>query len=192
MMRSQEDDIALVEHFRRGSKDAFEQIVKRYMKQSYFIALGLVGNHDDALDLSQEAFYRAYTHIDLLNSNRKFYPWFYQILRNLCFSHLRRNRVRQTVSLSDNQSRTGNSPTTDGFSPELVSERNENKEAVWRAIGQLSQKHREIIVLRHFQQLSYEGIAQYLNCTKGTVMSRLYHARQKLRELLADKKGGQL
>jgi RNA polymerase sigma-70 factor (ECF subfamily) len=191
-MRSQEDDIALVESFRKGSRDAFEQIVKRYMKKSYFIALGLVGNHDDALDISQEAFCRAYSNIQLLNSNKKFFPWFYQILRNLCFSHLRRNKRHKAVSLSNSEMGESKLSSRDGFNPELVSERNERKEAVWNAIGQLGDKHREIIILRHFQQLSYDEIAQYLNCTRGTVMSRLYHGRQKLRELLTRQKGGRL
>ncbi|MHC4187988.1 MAG: RNA polymerase sigma factor [Planctomycetota bacterium] len=192
LMRSQEDDIALVERFRKGSKDAFEQIVKRYMKESYFIALGLVGNHDDALDLSQEAFCRAYCNIQLLNSNQKFFPWFYQILRNLCFSHLRRGKRRHTVSLSNSEMGAGSLPSREEFSPELVCERNERKEAVWKAMGQLSEKHREIIILRHFQHLSYDEIAGYLHCTRGTVMSRLYHARKKLKELLTHQKGGQL
>ncbi|MHC5075576.1 MAG: RNA polymerase sigma factor [Planctomycetota bacterium] len=158
----------------------------------YFIALGLVGNHNDALDLSQEAFFRAYSNIKLLNSNQKFFPWFYQILRNLCFSHLRKGKGRKTASLSNNEMGADSLPSSDGFSPEFLAERNEIKEDVWRAIGQLSEKHREIIILRHFQQFSYDEIAQYLHCTKGTVMSRLYHARHKLRELLEEKKGGRL
>jgi RNA polymerase sigma-70 factor (ECF subfamily) len=191
-MRSQEDDIALVERFRKGSKNAFEQIVKRYMKQSYFIALGLVGNHDDALELSQEAFCRAYCNIQLLNSNQKFFPWFYQILRNLCFSHLRRRKKRQSVSLSGDEMGRITLSSHDGFNPELLAERNERKTAVWKAMGQLGEKHREIIILRHFQHFSYDEIAQYLNCGRGTVMSRLYHARLKLKELLTRQKGGQL
>ena len=74
----------------QSPREAFEGIVKRHMKDAYFIALGLVGNREDALELSQEAFYRAYKHFDQLNSKGKFFPWFYQILRNLCFSHLRK------------------------------------------------------------------------------------------------------
>ena len=80
---------------RRSPRQAFEAIVKQHMKDAYFIALGLVGNREDALELSQEAFYRAYKHFDQLSSQEKFFPWFYQILRNLCFSHLRRRKVRK-------------------------------------------------------------------------------------------------
>ena len=79
----------------RSTREAFEVIVNRHMKDAYFIALGLVGNREDALELSQEAFYRAYKHFDQLNSKGKFFPWFYQILRNLCFSHLRKRKVRR-------------------------------------------------------------------------------------------------
>ena len=72
-----------------GEPSGFEFIVNRYMKQAYSIALGFVGNREDALDLSQEAFFRAYSNIEKLNPQRKFFPWFYHILRNLCFGHLR-------------------------------------------------------------------------------------------------------
>ena len=80
---------------RGRARKAFEAVVNKHMKDAYFIALGLVGNREDALELSQEAFYRAYKNFDQLNSQEKFFPWFYQILRNLCFSHLRRRKVRR-------------------------------------------------------------------------------------------------
>jgi RNA polymerase sigma-70 factor (ECF subfamily) len=162
------------------------------MKDSYFIALGLVGNHDDALELSQEAFYRAYSNIKRLHPGRKFFPWFYQILRNLCFSHLRKSRHRKTSSLPQIEGEELTAAEGSWFNPEVVSERNELKDHVWDAIGQLSEKHREVIILRHFQNLSYDEIANNLFCSKGTVMSRLYHARKQLKEILGKRKGGQL
>jgi len=185
-----EEEMTLLERCRRGSKEAFEVIVKRYMKDAYFVALGLVGNRDDALELSQEAFVRAYSNIDRLNSKWGFYPWFYQILRNLCFSHLRKRKVRGNQYIEDT---VGDDfrDESDGFAPEAVAERNENKDRVWKAIGKLGEKHREVIILRHFQNLSYEQIAKNLFCSKGTVMSRLYHARKKLKGLLDSEKGGQ-
>ena len=78
----------------------------------------------------------------------------------------------------------------DCFEPEVVAKRNEIKDRLWKAISQLAPKHREVIILRHFQNLSYEQIAQTLFCSKGTVMSRLYYARKKLKELLSNQKGG--
>jgi len=168
----------------RSPREAFEAVVKTHMKDAYFIALGLVGNREDALELSQEAFYRAYKHFDQLNSQEKFFPWFYQILRNLCFSHLRKRRLRRTESLNDADGEPRQLEWSDAFDPEMVAERNESKDRVWRAISRLEEKHREVIVLRHFRQLSYEEMARVLFCNRGTVTSRLYYARKRLKEIL--------
>jgi RNA polymerase sigma-70 factor (ECF subfamily) len=190
----------------QSPREAFEGIVKRHMKDAYFIALGLVGNREDALELSQEAFYRAYKHFDQLNSKGKFFPWFYQILRNLCFSHLRKRRVRRNhqVQNEDCGVHSGDpessqppedSPQSDVlgdcFDPEMVAERNESKDRIWRAIARLDEKHREVIVLRHFRDMSYDEMAKVMFCNRGTVTSRLFYARQKLKEILDHEKGGQ-
>lgn len=186
-----ENEFAILNRCRKGSREAFELVVKRYMKDAYNIALGLVGSTDDAMELSQEAFYRAYKNIKHLTPERNFFPWFYQILRNLCFSHLRRRRLRQTSRLPQIQGREFTPAEGDWFQPDAVVERNENKDLVWKAISQLSEKHREIIILRHFRDMSYDDIAANLFCNKGTVMSRLYNARKKLKEILESQKGGQ-
>ncbi len=166
------------------SKDDFEAFVKQHMKDAYLTALGLVGNHEDALELSQEAFFRAYQHYDQLNAKGKFFPWFYQILRNLCFSHLRSRRVRKADSL-DSLEEGGQEPEIgDHFDPEVIAEKNESKARIWRAIGQLDEKHREVIILRHFRLLSYDEMAKRLFCNRGTVTSRLFYARQRLKEIL--------
>jgi RNA polymerase sigma-70 factor (ECF subfamily) len=187
------------------SKDDFETFVKQHMKGAYLTALGLVGNREDALELSQEAFFRAYKHYDQLNAKGKFFPWFYQILRNLCFSHLRKRRVRRAheLRMDDGGLRmddSGPNPPSDlpnpqsenvadGFDPEMVAQRNESKDRVWQAIGQLDEKHREVIVLRHFRNLSYDEMAKLLFCNRGTVTSRLFYARQKLKEILEHESG---
>ena len=175
---------------REGSKKAFEAVVSRYMKDAYFIALGLVGNRDDALELSQEAFLRAYCNINRLNPKGRFFPWFYQILRNLCFSHLRKTKIRRQHRLEKMEREKTNAGIADYFDPEVVAQRNEIRDKVWAAIGRLDDKHREVIILRHFRTLSYEQISQILFCNKGTVMSRLYYARKKLKEILDSTKGG--
>ena len=183
-------EIDAIRQCRKGSRKAFEVIVNRYMKDAYYIALGYVGNQQDALDLSQEAFFKAYRKIDTLHSDHKFFPWFYQILKNQCFSHLRKFKNRTTQSLDNAESPIDIQDEKHCFDPEMVAQRNEAKDRLWQAIGKLDEKHSEVIVLRHFQNYSYDQIAQTLMCTKGTVMSRLYYARKKLRELLDDKKGG--
>lgn len=185
-----EEEAAILQRCRRGSREAFEAVVHRYMKDAYRIALGLVGNHDDALELSQEAFYRAWRHLRLLKPGRCFFPWFYQILRNLCFSFLRRRRVRHTVSLPEHEGQELTGASGDWFDANALAEQDEQKKMVWRAIGKLRPKHREVIILRHFQNLTYDQIAQAMFCNKGTVMSRLYHARKHLKELLEIEKGG--
>jgi RNA polymerase sigma-70 factor (ECF subfamily) len=197
-----------------GSKEDFEAFVKQHMKDAYLTALGLVGNREDALELSQEAFFRAYQHYDQLNTKGKFFAWFYQILRNLCFSHLRKRRVRKAHELriedggpgsksgmtslrigdtDDNpQSAICNPQSDEGgdhFDPEAIAERNEAKDRIWRAIGRLDEKHREVIILRHFQNLSYDEMATRLFCNRGTVTSRLFYARQKLKEILEQETG---
>ena len=176
---------------RQSPREAFEIIVKRHMKDAYFIALGLVGNREDALELSQEAFYRAYRHYDQLKEKGKFFPWFYQILRNLCFSHLRKRKVRRAGSLDDTDGTPGEPTVADCFDPGMVAERNEAKDRVWKAISRLDEKHREVIILRHFRNLSYEEMAKVLFCNRGTVTSRLYYARKRLKEILDREKGGQ-
>jgi len=172
-----------------GPREAFEVIVKRHMKDAYLIALGLVGNREDALELSQEAFSRAYEHYDTLHSKGKFFPWFYQILRNLCFSHLRKKRIRRASSLDDTQCGCPEPQGADSFEPEAIAERNEAKDRIWKAMSRLDDKHREVILLRHFRNLSYDEMAKMLFCNRGTVTSRLFYARQQLKEILDEERG---
>lgn len=187
-----DDNTAVMLGSRHSSRQAFEAVVNKHMKDAYFIALGFVGNREDALELSQEAFYKAYKHFDQLKAAEKFFPWFYQILRNLCFSHLRKRKIRRTNSLDDTEGPPIDVEVEDPFDPEMVAERNESKDRVWKAIGQLDEKHREVIVLRHFRDLSYDEMAKVLFCNRGTVTSRLYYARQRLKEILDREKGGRM
>jgi len=182
---------ALIERCRSGSRQAYEAIVRKYMKDAYFIALGLVGNREDALDLSQEAFFRAYNNIASLNSKWGFFPWFYQILRNLCFSHLRKRRVRQSCSLEQLTENGAAAFADDCVEPSAAVEQAESHKRLWQAINRLDEKHREIIILRHFRNMSYEQMAKALFCSKGTVTSRLYYARKNLKEILERQRGPQ-
>lgn len=185
-----QQESSIMRHPGRISRDEFEAIVRRYMKDAYFIAIGLVGNREDALDLSQEAFVRAYRNMNRFNPKWGFFPWFYQILKNLCINHLRRQRAERGRFIEQAKAHEAPSGRGDCFAPDVVAERNETKDRVWAAIGRLDDKHREIIILRHFQHLSYKQIAQTLFCNKGTVMSRLYYAHKKLKDILDREKGG--
>ena len=181
------DDQRLISLTKSGNKQAFGIIVKRYMQRAYYVALGFVGSHEDALDMSQEAFVRAFRAIKRFESGKQFFTWYYQILRNLCFNLLR-NRKKTAYSFSElpEHEITYMSDNKLGR-PDEVYEQKELKEYLWSAIYNLSEMDREIIILREFQNNSYQEIAELLNCPVGTVMSRLYYARKKLAEEMRGK-----
>lgn len=149
------------------------------MRRAYYSALGLVGNHDDALDLSQEAFIRAFRALPRFDVEQPFFTWYYRILRNLCLNHLRdRSKFAEKTE-------TALAQTADtGADPSVLAERNDLMERLWRAISFLKSEHREILVLKDIEGCSYQEIAARLGIPKGTVMSRLFSARRSLREHL--------
>ena len=176
-----ESEAALLIRCQAGDQEAFGQVVKQYAGRAIGAASLLLGSREDALDASQEAFVRAWRHISRFDVQRAFYPWYGTILRNVCVSRLRRRARRRTVVLPDNPA-----DPSDESNPVLLAERNERRDLLWRAIQALSAPHREIIVLNHFQGLSYKEIAATLTIPIGTVMSRLHNARQALRKKLTD------
>lgn len=181
------NDERLVTRCQAGDIKAFGVLVEKHQQRAYYTALGMLGSHEDALDVSQEAFVRAYRSITKFQSSRSnFFTWYYQILRNLCFNFVR-DRAKHARAFSEIDPRF--QPLAEiadaGGDPSVIAERNELKEAVWRAINALKTHDREIIILRDFQDLSYKEIAETLNCPLGTVMSRLFSARRQLKEKLA-------
>jgi RNA polymerase sigma-70 factor (ECF subfamily) len=170
---------ALILRCQKGDRSSFDPLVVRYMRQATVFALGWTGSHEDALDLSQEAFARAFRSIRSFDPARPFYPWYHRILRNLCLNHLARAARRHEVPLVDEQELAGHDAR-----PEHYAEREELRRQVWEAMQQLKANHREILILREFQQLSYAELASVLEIPRGTVMSRLYEARRRLRERL--------
>jgi RNA polymerase sigma-70 factor (ECF subfamily) len=178
------DDARLMVSVQQGDPMAFRLLVERYKKKAYYTALKLVGDPDDAYDLSQEAFIRVYNARRRYDGNSPFYAWFYAILRNLARNHLRKRSVRSEYAARTRRTRDQSLEVSD--SPECIAEADEAKKAVWAAIEKLSYEHREIIILRHFEDMSYEEIAKLLGIAAGSVMSRLYYARKRLRELLGE------
>jgi len=162
----------ILEAVKKGDKDAYGLIVKRYMHSAYYIALGFVHNQQDALDISQEAFIKAFRKIKLFDTRLPFFPWFYRLMRNLCYDHLKRKRRMSEFPLEDTQV--------------LDDERDdrEMKEALWKGIEELPFDQREIIILRYFRQMSYEEIAELIGRPLGTVMSSLHYAKKKLKGIL--------
>jgi len=175
-----------IERCQKGDREAFGPIVLAYRRSAYFTALGLVGNREEAYDLSQEAFVRAFRSIGQFDVTRKFAPWFFRILRNLCSTALSRRSARQIGSLDEMRDGGREFPAGEAFRADLLAERNEEAERVWRALGRLDAAGREIIVLKDLQEHRYREVAEILDIPIGTVMSRLYNARQKLREILIE------
>ena len=178
------DEGYIIERCKKGDREAFASIVKQYMRPAYYVALGYVGSPDDALDLSQDAFVNAFRHIKRFDSSRKFFPWFYSILKNLCMNHLTRVRRRKETSIEE-MAEEGPVPIpVETVDPEQSVVRRDIEAKIGRALQRLRPKDREIIILQHFQDYSYQEIADLLGIPIGTVMSRLYGARRSLRHEL--------
>jgi RNA polymerase sigma-70 factor (ECF subfamily) len=179
------DEREIIRGWKRGDKRAYEALVRRYMSDAYLVAYGYVGNAEDARDLSQEAFVKVYQARARFDDERPFYPWLYRVLRNHCLNFLRRGRVE--VSLDDaNTHREIASPQSTALE-ELESD--ERRRIVRAAVARLSEDHREIIVLKNFKDCSYKEISEILEIPIGTVMSRLFYARQALRALVQEIEG---
>lgn len=167
----------------RGDKHAFGLLVHAYMKRAYCVALGIVGSHDDALDLSQDAFVRAYTNLDRFEPGKRFFTWYYRILRNLCLNFVRDRAIRAVPMSTIDELTLARLPDHDPSSQELL-EQSEKRQAVWSALWRLTPQDRELIVARDIMGTPYEDLAEMMDCPVGSVMSRLYYARRRLREQL--------
>ena len=174
---SEVNDQTLIEQCRRGSESAFERMFDRYERRVYLFALQLVGNREDAFDVSQAAFTGAFMNLEKFDADRPFAPWLFRIAHNQCISLLRKRRPAGPDAADHGQT----PPRSD---PAALAQNNELKERIWAAMDRLTPPHREVLVLREFQDMSYKEIAAVLGVPIGTVMSRLSAARQKLRGLL--------
>lgn len=181
------DDRPLILRVRDGDRAAFGSLVERHMRRAYYAALSLVGSHDDALDLSQEAFVRAFRARASLDPERPFYPWLYQILRRLCFNFTRDTVThRRLLGEASSWLADGMRERAEAVNPARRLEREELRARVAAAVEKLPARLREVLVLREFEGLKYREIAELLEIPIGTVMSRLYDARRALADELGD------
>jgi RNA polymerase sigma-70 factor (ECF subfamily) len=173
------EDGELIRRAKAGDSDAFGQLVTRYMRAAYFAALGLVGSREDALDLSQEAFARAFRARHAIDPDRPFYAWYYTTLRRLCFNFLR-DRRRRSAWIAEGGAWLEMMAVSPDESPEQTTERHDEQRRLANAIAALPDHEREVLVLKEFEGLKYREIAELVGVPLGTVMSRLYAARQRL------------
>jgi len=190
-----QEDRALVERVQAGDKEAFRALVERHQRRAFSIAMALVRDENDARELVQDAFLRVYKNIGSFQGQSSFFTWLYRIITNLSIDLIRKPG-RQVQELDEarigTDSEEGGSKDfpflsrIDGADPADVVRRGEIATRLREALAALPDYHRGVILMREVEGLSYEEMAQAMGVSKGTIMSRLFHARQKLQKALVD------
>ncbi len=186
MTREQEREI--IEKVVAGDTEAFEALVLEHQNKVYSLALRMVGNEEDARDMAQEAFIRAFNSLAGFRGDSKFSVWIYRLTSNICIDFLRSRAKKRTVSMTwadDEGGEAGELEIPDEtWSPAERLERSETRESVRRGLDSLSPQYREILLLREINGLSYDEISEALGIEPGTVKSRIFRARKKLCDFL--------
>jgi RNA polymerase sigma-70 factor, ECF subfamily len=188
-----EEDRVLIEAAQKGDQAAFRRLVERHQRRAFAIALGMVRDENDARDLVQEAFLRVYRGLDRFEGGSTFFTWFYRIVTNLSIDFMRKpgrreiehDDGRRQVDAAD-QADFPLVSRIDGADPLDVVDREELAARLGAALDALPPYHRGVVLMREVEGMSYEQMAQAMNVSKGTIMSRLFHARQKLQRALAE------
>jgi RNA polymerase sigma-70 factor (ECF subfamily) len=166
-----------------GDGDAYGRLVDRYQDRLYHSVWGILGSHEDARDVVQEALVQAYRKLGSFRAESRFYTWLYRIAMNLALSYQRRKKPM--MSIDQVREQTGSEPVDRQVGPEGLVVRQEQIKQLWAALDQLPHQAREILVLRELEGCSYETIGEILELPVGTVRSRLFRARLQLRERLS-------
>jgi RNA polymerase sigma-70 factor, ECF subfamily len=184
------DDLSLVTRARAGEADAFRALVVRYQRKVYAVALGIVKDADLAWDVAQETFVRVHGHLAEFEAKSSFSTWIFRIATHLSIDAIRKERTSRREELDDvteaDVSEAGEGILSTGLDddPRANVLRRELSGKIAEALEALPEKHRTILVLREVEGLSYEELAERLGIHKGTVMSRLFHARRKMQAAL--------
>ncbi len=182
-------DEQLVGAAKRGDMAAFEELVARHRDKIYARAFSMMRNEDEAVDLSQEAWVKSWQRLKQFQGESSFGTWMTRIVINLCLDQLRRRKRQRTESIEEMNEESGGverqMPVVN-VNPTERLERGELRKKIDAALGQLSYEHRTALVLHEFEDMEYKEIARTMNCSIGTVMSRLFYARRKMAVLLAN------
>jgi len=188
---SSAEDQKLVRAAQKGDMGAFEELVARHRDKIYARALSMMRNEQEAIDLSQEAWVKGWQRLKQFQGEASFGTWMTRIVINLCLDQLRKQKRQRTESI---EAMTEESGGVERHMPVLTVnptaglERQELRQRIDRALSQLSYEHRTVLVLHEFEEMEYKQIAKAMDCSIGTVMSRLFYARRKLAALLVDLK----
>ena len=185
------DDQTLILQCRAGDQAAFRELVKRYQQKAYGIAFGMLRDTDDAMDVTQEAFIKVHRYLDNFKGSSSFYTWLYRITVNLCIDYIRKHKRAQTVDYDDavdhDEAQGGELlPSTLDMNPARQLDRRELREMIDRALETLSPTHRAVILMREVEGLSYKEMAEVMDVSMGTIMSRLFHARRHMQVALVE------
>jgi RNA polymerase sigma-70 factor (ECF subfamily) len=181
-----EDDRILVERARRGDRDSFGILVRRHRDRAFSVAYHVVRNREDALDISQEAFARAFTSLPTFKGEASFTTWLHRIVVNLAIDSMRRKQRAGIVTYDDTRvvAEERDADLTAPEDPATALATKQVRSLLARGIAQLPPAQRAVLVLREIEGMSYEEISRAVGCTLGTVMSRLFYARRKLQHVL--------
>jgi len=188
------DDV-LVKASQKGDMVAFEHLVGRHRDKIYARAFSMLRNEDEAIDLSQEAWVKGWQRLTQFQGDSSFLTWITRIVINLCLDQLRKQKRVRADSIDQLEEELGGverqMPVITPNPTERL-ERQELRQRIDRALAQLSYEHRTVLVLHEFEEMEYKAIARQMNCSIGTVMSRLFYARRKMAVLLAGLKREEL
>jgi len=179
----------LVTRAKAGDDEAFAQLMRDNEKRIYNLTLRMTGNPEDAMDLAQETFLNAWRGLKFFKGDSAFSTWVYRLASNACIDHLRRKKRRQDISApmpADDEDDSQPDIPDERFQPEQELERQELRRAVAQGLEQLSEEHRQVLVMREINGLSYQEIADVLDLEAGTVKSRIARARNSLRKILVE------
>ena len=190
---SKKGDHDLVQRVQAGDSKAFRALFDKYHRRAFAVSMGVVKNEDDALDAVQEAFVKVHKNIHKFQGSSSFYTWLYRIVMNVSIDHVRRTSRRRNLDFDERALHEESEVAGDGALVPHVTNANPGKAALRRELGgaiqaalqELPEHHRAVIVLREIEGMSYEEMAAALEVPKGTVMSRLFHARKKMQAALA-------